>query len=76
MYIFEIIIKKFLSQKKYKNCNNFDQNNDLEKCNHVYLAIDSSKDYLACNNCGKVIKNTQKNIKRNIFKPKNPFNSF
>ena len=68
MYIIEIIAKLIKNHKKKKE---FSQDNTLEEdfevCNHIYLAIDSSKDYLACNKCGDVIKNKHKNIKKNIF---------
>lgn len=69
MYIFEIIakilrdrkIRKLTSEETVTEDNN-------ENCKHIYLAIDSTKDYLACYNCGHVIKNENKpNKKKNIF---------
>lgn len=66
MYIFGIIIK-FLKKVKSKRKKisgltvNIDTEN-VEDCqNHIYLPIDSSSEYLACKNCGHIIKNTFKN---------------
>jgi len=58
MYIFEIIAKLIKNHRLKKNSSGISssEEND-ENCSHVYLAIDSTKDYLACNKCGHVIKN-------------------
>ncbi|MFH0703043.1 MAG: hypothetical protein V2B14_05845 [bacterium] len=61
MYIFEIIAKILASwknKKKYYQKIDFEEDKDI--CEHIYLVIDSSKDYLACNKCGHVIKNPTK----------------
>ena len=74
MYIFELIARKILNKKnKNSTYDVYSQETDYEECKHVYLPIDSTKEYLACNNCGKVIKNTEYNKKKNIFKSYNPF---
>lgn len=62
MYIFEIIAKflKKLREKKSFSHNfniNFEENPDDECENHIYLPVDSTKEYLACKNCGHIIKN-------------------
>ena len=71
MYLVELILKKWFKKKKkntpvlfefqereeglYKNCDR-----------HIYMPIDSSSDYLACKNCGHIIKNyKEKNSKKN-----------
>ena len=69
MYIFEIIAKFIRNRKIGHNSLQEDEIQETyEDCEHIYLAIDSTKDYLACNKCGHVIKNTQKPEKKNIFK--------
>lgn len=58
MYIFEIIAKLIKNHRLRKNSSpmlNSEENDG--NCSHIYLAIDSTKDYLACNKCGHVIKN-------------------
>lgn len=76
MYIIEIIAKFIL---KRKTANNYKPDleeseflDDYKNCKHIYIAIDSTKDYLACNKCGNVIKNTKefknKPEEKNFFK--------
>ncbi|MEI7474017.1 MAG: hypothetical protein WCK67_04495 [bacterium] len=67
MYIIEIIAK-FLQNRKEKKQLNIDLDEELESCEHIYVAIDSSKTYLACYKCGNLIENNGE-IKIN----KNPF---
>ena len=74
MYIIEIIVK-LLRNKKIKelpaNSPDFeaDYEDNYEDCHHVYMAIDSTQDYFACNKCGHVIKNEKKKHEKiNIFK--------
>jgi len=64
MYLIELILKKWLKKKEKKDPVLFEfkeQEEDLYKnCDrHVYMPIDSSCDYLACKNCGHIIKNTK-----------------
>lgn len=57
MYFIEILIKKFKNfKKKTFSCEipRQERENDCE--GHVYLPIDSTKEHLACKNCGKVIR--------------------
>lgn len=72
MYIFELL---------YKSCSNLyrrfksvkpDSNKDepvYEKCEHIFLPIDSTKKILACSKCGTIVK------KQDIM-PKAPENFF
>ncbi len=69
MYLIEIIIKKILLKIKNKNKNTakfgFSEDRTEEEtkqdcASHVYLPIDSSKEYLACRDCGHIIKNNKK----------------
>jgi len=63
MYILEILVKIFKTLKKQErlsfNINeNPSEDTSHEDCpNHIYLPIDSTKKYLACKNCGHLIKN-------------------
>ena len=53
MYFIEKILKIFLKTKT-KKVNYNPQNIDI--CEHLFLPIDSSGEYLACTKCGKLIK--------------------
>ena len=53
MYFIEAIVKAFLKPKKSKIINQ----EDVEYCHHIFIPLDSSKEYLACSKCGVVIKN-------------------
>ena len=66
MYILEIIAK-LLKNKKIKNNPSLEQEDDSYFCDHMYMAIDSTKDYLACTKCGNVIKNSYKETPKNFF---------
>jgi hypothetical protein len=70
MYIIELIVKlvRKIRDKRFGGNEfppvilpGFDENTPSarqEDCNnHVYLPIDSIKQYLACKNCGHIIKN-------------------
>ena len=62
MYIFEIIariIKDFKEKNKVSHKFGMEVEEKLqETCEeHIYLPIDSTKEHLACKNCGHIIKN-------------------
>ena len=70
MYFIEILskifnnnnLKKFRLFKKDSNVDEFDET----KCNHTFVAIDSTQKVFACINCGLVInKNNENNKKDN-----------
>jgi len=61
MYILELIAKAIKNKYKKKDFSEKEEN-EYETCDHIYFAIDSTSDYLACNKCGNVIKNFKKNI--------------
>lgn len=66
MYIFEIITKLILKRNRKPLL----EKNELEAdyiCEHIFLPIDSTADYLACNKCGFVVKN-ELQAKHNPFK--------
>ena len=69
MYIFEIIIKKIMQKRQplQEEAENLDVQDENEECEHFFLPIDSTADYLACNKCGFVVKNDKKPKPRNIF---------
>ena len=65
MYIFEIIakiIKDFKEKNKISHNFGMETEEELQEAceKHVYLPIDSTKEYLACKNCGHIIKNNVK----------------
>ena len=53
MYFIEKILKLFLRNKRKSQY----IPDEIEACEHIFYPIDSSKEYLACSKCGKVIKN-------------------
>lgn len=65
MYIIELIVK-LLNKKKDKKINI--PQTDYEKCEHVFLPVDSTNEVLACTKCGYVIHRKDMDIKTN-----NPF---
>lgn len=73
MYIIEIIAKLIKNRlKKTINIDELYQESpeiaiDDQNCKHFYIAIDSTNEYLACNDCGHVIKNPQIKIQKNPF---------
>ena len=56
MYFIEKLLKLILKPKK-KIVDYTPQ--DIDKCEHLFVPIDSSGEYLACTKCGKLIKNTK-----------------
>lgn len=64
MYIIELITKLILKRKKRSIIPA--EENTIEKCSHIFLPVDSSGDFLACNKCGFLIEN--KKSKTNFFK--------
>lgn len=67
MYIIELIVK--LLNKKEKKQAAMPQT-EYERCEHVFLPIDSTNEILACTKCGFVIHKSD--IKENT---NNPFKS-
>lgn len=76
MYIIELLVD-FLKGKKYQPSHRFDPLEssktdlieDSDNCEHLFLPLDSSKEYFACKYCGLVVpKNKLKN--KNIFENK------
>lgn len=57
MYFIEKILRIFY--KKNKSTPNYIPQ-DIDNCEHLFLPIDSSGEYLACSKCGKLIKNIDK----------------
>ncbi len=71
MYIFELIIKKFLKKENLENYNPLKTSNsdeEYENCEHIFMPIDSTGETLACTKCGLVVEK-KKLKKKNIFKP-------
>ena len=54
MYFIEKFLRIFY--KKNKKSNTYIPQ-EIETCEHIFMPIDSSGEYLACSQCGKLIKN-------------------
>jgi len=57
MYLIEALAKLWIEYKKKKNKVVSKNNENEEHCEHFFLPLDSTADYLACNKCGFVVKN-------------------
>lgn len=72
MYIIELLFKIFNKEKnKHKPKEfNYEVTENLnisgEKCEHIFLPIDSTKKILACTKCGYILKVTNQQ-KKNFF---------
>lgn len=53
MYFIEKILKLFLKPKKKKITYT---PQEIDNCEHLFVPIDSTGEYLACTKCGKLIK--------------------
>ena len=53
MYFIEKFLRLFYGKHKTKITYT---PQDIDDCEHIFLPIDSSGEYLACSKCGKVIK--------------------
>jgi len=65
MYIIEFILDKFLKNKEEKesyNPLNPAEDYEDERCEHIFMPIDSTGEILACRNCGLVVK--KKDLKK------------
>ena len=73
MYFIELLVKKFC--KKQSNDESYnplgdETEQDYEKCEHIFMPIDSTGEVLSCRNCGLVVKRDElKDI--NFFRRKN-----
>lgn len=69
MYIFELVVNLIKNRKNKAVKNNTFDNSVYEKCEHIFLPIDSTSETLACTKCGQIVKSDSLE-----YKPKNPFN--
>ncbi len=51
MYILEILLKK-ITERKNKKIKSLEEK-EYDKCEHIFLPIDSSRKRLACSKCGQ-----------------------
>lgn len=70
MYLLELITK-YIKGKKYTRKCDFDpfaQDETIDEiCEHIFLPVDSTGEFLACSKCGLVVN--KKDLKdKNIFK--------
>ena len=65
MYIIELFYKIInnIKQKKFKKEPEI-QKEEIEKCNHLFVPIDSTGKILACSKCGEIYK-----LKENEINP-------
>ncbi len=67
MYIFELIIKKFFKKNNGFIRQKTQEELEEERCEHVFMPIDSTGEILACRKCGAVVqKNRLKYIKNQV----------
>lgn len=55
MYLIELIIKKFFSKHSGFIKQKTEEQLEEERCNHVFMPVDSTGEILACRNCGAVV---------------------
>lgn len=63
MYIIELITKFYLNKKKKDEST--EESKDYEKCEHIFLPLDSSAELFACTKCGFVVPKTK--LDKNFF---------
>ncbi len=65
MYLIELIIKKFFNKNSgFIKQKTFEEAEE-ERCDHVFMPIDSTGEILACRNCGAVVhKNALKKYRK------------
>jgi predicted peroxiredoxin len=79
MYIIELLIKKWQEKRKkqkpvFEIPDDNEENLLYQNCEkHVYMAIDSTCDFLACKNCGHILRNVKQD---EIKKAQDLFNNF
>ena len=58
MYIIELFFKIIndIKQGKFKKNKLEEKNLEIEKCNHIFIPIDSTGKILACSKCGEIYK--------------------
>lgn len=69
MYFIELLVKKFRKKKLQDEIYDPLQPtiDEEEKCEHIFMPLDSSGEFLACKNCGLTVK--RKDLKDiNFFK--------
>ena len=55
MYLIELIIKKFFKKHNSYIKPLIEEEQEAERCNHVFMPIDSTGEILACRNCGAIV---------------------
>ncbi|MDO5438405.1 MAG: hypothetical protein Q4F80_09435 [bacterium] len=56
MYIFELIYKIIDTLKNPKPIERADYFEEYQKCDHIFVPVDSTKKILACTKCGIIKK--------------------
>ena len=55
MYLIELIVKKIFSKKNGFIKQKTEEELEEERCEHVFMPVDSTGEILACNKCGAVV---------------------
>lgn len=55
MYLIELIVKKFFSKNNGFIKQKTEEQLEEERCEHVFMPVDSTGEILACNKCGAVV---------------------
>ncbi len=56
MYIIELIVKKFFSKNNGFIKQKTPEELEEERCDHIFMPIDSTGETLACQKCGAVVQ--------------------
>jgi len=69
MYIIELILKQFCKKKETPTYNPMQESEvvDYESCEHTFMPIDSTNEFLSCTKCGMLVKKDELKSK-NIFR--------
>lgn len=55
MYLIELLVKKFFSKTMGFIKQKTPEELEEERCEHIFMPIDSTGEILACRNCGAVV---------------------
>jgi len=62
MYLIELIVKTFFSKNRGYIKQKTEEELEEERCDHVFMPIDSTGEILACRKCGAVVQ--KKNLRK------------
>lgn len=59
MYFIELIYKKFFAPKNDYIKQEEQEEKPTERCEHIFMPIDSTGEILACRNCGTIVQKSK-----------------